>query len=289
MKVIRRGTSGDVIDQRGGGGRSGVPLAIGGGLSIPALILAAIAYFVLGQSGGSGFGINMPLDQLPGAQVSGKGIPADQDPNRDQVEFVSFVLDDIQQFWTEQFASSGSQYQRAKLVLFDGQVSTACGGATSDVGPFYCPGDQQVYIDLGFFRELSQRFGAPGDFAQAYVIAHEVGHHVQKLTGISADVANAQRKKPNDANELSVRLELQADCLAGVWAHSTYQRDILESGDLEEGLAAAAAVGDDRLQKQAGQRVNPETWTHGSSQDRVNWFKKGFETGKASACDTFAN
>ena len=288
MKVIRRGTSGDVLDQRGGGGsRGGVPFAIGGGLSIPVLIIAAIAYFVLGQGGGSGFGIDMPLNQLPGAQVSGKGIPADQDPERDQVEFVSFVLDDIQNFWTEQFQASGDRYSRAKLVLFDGQVSTACGGATSDVGPFYCPGDQQVYIDLGFFRELSQRFGAPGDFAQAYVIAHEIGHHIQLLSGISENVSRAQKKNPNDANELSVRLELQADCLAGVWAYSTYERQLLESGDLEEGLAAAAAVGDDRLQRQAGQRVNPETWTHGSSQDRVKWFKTGFESGRASSCDTF--
>jgi predicted metalloprotease len=156
------------------------------------------------------------------------------------------------------------------------------------VGPFYCPADLKVYLDLGFFRELRDRFGAPGDFAQAYVIAHEFGHHVQNLLGISSEVSQEQRRDPGSANELSVRLELQADCLAGVWAHSAYQDDLLEEGDLEEGLAAAAAVGDDRLQKQAGGRVQPESFTHGSSQQRMQWFRTGFQTGSVSACDTFS-
>lgn len=291
MKVIRRGRSGDVIDERGGGGGGSgmpIPLALGGGLSLPVILLMIVAYLLTGQcSGASGFGINSPFQQLPAAPTA-RGIPAGQDADADLVEFVSFVVDDIQGMWRQQFEASRQQYRTAKLVLFEEAVNTGCGPASSDTGPFYCPADERVYIDLAFFRELSQRFKAPGDFAEAYVIAHEMGHHIQKLTGVSAQVATLQRKNPGDANELSVRLELQADCLAGVWAHSTYERDLLESGDLEEGLTAAAAVGDDRLEQQAGQNVNPESWTHGSSEQRQHWFKQGYDSGKAESCDTFS-
>ena len=204
------------------------------------------------------------------------------------MRFVSFVIDDVQNTWTREFRELGREYVRAKLVLFTDATRSGCGFAESAMGPFYCPGDAKVYIDLGFYRQLRQRFGAPGDFAQAYVIAHEVGHHVQSLLGTESKMRDAQRRMPRRANELSVRLELQADCYAGVWGHSTEQRKLLEAGDVDEGLAAAAAVGDDRIQRQSGRGVNPETWTHGSSKQRVQWFRRGFETGRVQDCDTFA-
>jgi len=270
-----------------------MPLPIGmlGKLGLPGIILMIVVLFLsnggLGglTGGGGGFNIDNPLQQVqPPPSGDGSAVPGE---DQDQVEFVSFVLDDIQAMWETQFGQAGQEYRRAKLVLFTDGVQTACGSATAASGPFYCPGDERVYLDLSFFDELSTRFGAPGDFAGAYVIAHEIGHHVQFITGIEPKVRQESSKKPNDANELSVKLELQADCLAGVWAYSTFQRDLLESGDIEEGLGAAAAVGDDRLQKQAGGRVNPETWTHGSSEQRVSWFKKGFESGQPSDCNTF--
>jgi predicted metalloprotease len=173
-------------------------------------------------------------------------------------------------------------------VLFTGSTNSGCGPATSAVGPFYCPLDRTAYLDLDFFRDLHVRFGAPGDFARAYVIGHELAHHVQNLTGVSDEVRTRSAEEPAVANELSIRLELQADCLAGVWGHSTYERDILESGDLEEGLAAAAAIGDDRIQAQATGRIDPDTWTHGSSEQRVHWFRRGFDSGEAARCDTFS-
>jgi len=194
----------------------------------------------------------------------------------------------VQLSWQEQFAAAGRDYPPTQLVLFEDFVSTACGDATSEVGPFYCPVDQLVYLDLGFFRELATRFSAPGDFAQAYVIAHEFGHHVQNVTGISDRVRQAQQSNPEQQGELSIRLELQADCLAGIWGHSTFEEGILESGDLAEALAAAAAVGDDRIQAQASGRINPETWTHGSSEQRTEWFLRGFQSGDPDACDTFS-
>jgi predicted metalloprotease len=204
------------------------------------------------------------------------------------VEFVSFVLDDVQNSWVKMFPLAGREYDRAKLVLFTDSVRSGCGFAEAAMGPFYCPTDRKVYIDLGFYQELRSRFGAPGDFAQAYVIAHEVGHHVQNVLGLSEHIRSLQQRRPDTANQLSVLLELQADCFAGVWAHSTEQRNILEAGDVDEGIGAAAAVGDDRIQKQAGASVNPETWTHGSSQQRVKWFKTGMREGTVAACNTFA-
>jgi hypothetical protein len=203
------------------------------------------------------------------------------------IQFVSFVLDDAQKTWTEEFAKEGQQYPKAKLVIFTDSVRSGCGGASAAMGPFYCPADNRVYIDLGFYNELKNRFGADGDFAQAYVIAHEIGHHIQNVTGISGQVRQKQESSPGQANELSVMLELQADCLAGVWGHSTNQRQILEKGDVEEALNAAAAIGDDRIQRQAGSGVNPETWTHGSSEQRVFWFRRGLESGNVDSCNTF--
>ena len=202
---------------------------------------------------------------------------------------MSFVVDDVQAAWTREFQKTGKTYQRAKLVVFRDRWPSGCGEADAGTGPFYCPPDQKVYVDLGFYDELRARFGAPGDFAQAYVIAHEIGHHVQHLLGVAGQVREAQRARPAQANALSVRLELQADCLAGIWAHSTRQRSLLEAGDLEEGLGAAAAVGDDRLQRMATGRVSPESWTHGSSRQRAEWFRRGFESGSYQSCDTFRN
>jgi predicted metalloprotease len=284
---------------QGGGAAGGV-----GGMSLPAgklglpmlLILLVVGAVLGGRSifgggGDSGFSFNNPFESLqaPAAGQAEDPIPPELDPDADLVNFFSFVFDDVQFFWADYFAKSGgNQYAYATLALFEQSVNTQCGGATDAVGPFYCPADQTVYFDLDFMKDLGERFDAPGDFAQAYVVAHEVGHHVQNLTGINAEVNRLQQQSPDEANELSVRLELQADCLAGVWGYSTYERGLLESGDLEEGLAAAAAVGDDRLQQQATGQVNPETFTHGSSDQRVSWFKRGFESGDPSQCDTFS-
>jgi len=202
-------------------------------------------------------------------------------------DFVSFVLDDAQGTWERLFAARGSSYRHAKLVLFRDAIRSACGFAESATGPFYCPGDEKVYIDLGFYDELRRRFGAPGDFAQAYVLAHEIGHHVQRLLGTEEQVRQAQQRRPDLGNELSVRLELQADCYAGVWANSTAHRDILEQGDVDEGLNAAAAVGDDRIQRMGSGAVHPEAFTHGTSQQRSQWFRTGFKSGQIDVCDTF--
>jgi hypothetical protein len=227
----------------------------------------------------------------PGAVPAGPGDPApppDLAAEEQDVEFVSFVLDDAQETWQRQFAAMGRPYQETRLVLFRGAVQSGCGHAESAMGPFYCPADGRVYIDLGFYDDLRGRFGAPGDFAQAYVLAHEIGHHVQAQLGIEAEVRAAQQSRPADANALSVRMELQADCFAGIWGHATARRDLLEAGDVEEALGAAAAIGDDRLQRQSGVGVDAESFTHGSSEQRVKWFRRGLETGDPDACDTFA-
>jgi predicted metalloprotease len=211
------------------------------------------------------------------------------DPNEEpQVQFVSFVLDDAQRTWQEILRREGTEYRDAKLVLFRDSVDSGCGFAQSATGPFYCPADQRVYIDLSFFDELQSRFGAPGDFARAYVLAHEIGHHVQTLLGLSEQVRRKQQMNPSLQNELSVRMELQADCFAGVWGHSTQQRNLLEAGDVEEGLRAAAAVGDDRLQRMGSGRVNPDSFTHGTSEQRTRWLRRGLSSGDPRDCDTFA-
>ncbi len=226
----------------------------------------------------------------PDARAPGSNAPVRSSASEDStVGLVKFLLQDTQDLWRQTFAASGKPYRDAHLVLFRDAIQSACGLAESATGPFYCPGDEKVYIDLGFYDELKTRFGAPGDFAQAYVLAHEFGHHVQKLLGTEARLRQLQQQNPGQQNALSVRMELQADCYAGVWAHSAQQRNHLDPGDVEEGLAAAASVGDDRLQRAARGRVTPETFTHGSSAQRVEWFKRGFAQGAVSNCDTFAN
>ena len=257
----------------------------GGGLRIGAggAVLLLVLSLVTGQNFFAILGNVIDTGPQDGGQVSA---PSKED--EPMVEFVSFVLDDVQSTCSKIFPVAGRNYERAKLVLFTDRVQSGCGYGEAAMGPFYCPVDRKAYVDLGFFEELRSRFGAPGDFAQAYVLAHEIGHHVQNVLGLSEQVQDLQRRRPNDANRLSVLLELQADCFAGVWAHSTEQRDILERGDVEEGMGAAAAVGDDRIQKQGGARVNPETWTHGSSQQRVEWFQRGMRGGTVASCNTFA-
>ena len=222
-------------------------------------------------------------------ESSGSLVPADSAAEEPMVQFVSFVLDDVQQTWNSAFDGAGSGYRPANLVLFRDGTQSGCGVGQSAMGPFYCPLDEKVYLDLGFFSDLDRRFGAPGDFAQAYVIAHELGHHVQHLLGMDERVRAIQRQDPQVANEMSVRLELQADCYAGVWAHSAAQRGRLETGDIDEGLGAASAVGDDRIQQRTTGTVNVDSFTHGSARQRSEWFRRGYESGDASACDTFAS
>jgi hypothetical protein len=206
------------------------------------------------------------------------------------VDFVTFVLNDTQATWAKILpAEDGVPYHHAKLVLFRNSINSGCGGAQSATGPFYCPEDEKVYIDLGFYRELKNRFGAPGEFAEAYVLAHEIGHHVQKLLGIEAKARAAQERNPGSAKAISVRIELQADCFAGVWAHSTDQRHLLEAGDVDQALKAASAVGDDRLQRMSTGHVNPDSFTHGSSEQRMHWFQQGFNGGTVASCNTFSN
>ena len=296
MRWRKTGTDESGIeDRRGQSPRTGMQFPGGamgkgaGGLGIVGVIVVLLFAF-LGGSGGGGFDIpNSGLDQFPTQPAAtGNDVGNGPDPDENLKAFVAFVVRDVQTSWDRAFTAAGRRYQSTVLVLFTGGVNTACGAASSAVGPFYCPADLKVYLDLAFFRELRDRFGAPGDFAQAYVIAHEFGHHVQNLLGISTEVSQEQRRDPGSANELSVRLELQADCLAGVWAHSAYENDLLEEGDLEEGLAAAAAVGDDRLQQQAGGSIDRESFTHGSSAQRTAWFQRGFEGGDVSSCDTFS-
>ncbi|MGQ0658679.1 MAG: KPN_02809 family neutral zinc metallopeptidase [Chromatiales bacterium] len=286
MRWQRGERSRNIEDRRsqgglGGLGGGGLKIGLGGVAILLVLTLLTGENFLamLGPGGGIG----------PPTQESA-GPPYQPTPQEEElVDFVSFVLDDVQGTWGTTLPQSvGQPYQAAKLVLFNNSVRSGCGYAEAAMGPFYCPPDQKVYIDLGFYQELRSRFGAPGDFAQAYVLAHEIGHHIQNLLGIAGKVHQLQQERPGEANALSVRMELQADCLAGVWAHSTRRRDILDPGDVEEGIEAAAAVGDDRIQEHATGRVNPESWTHGSAKQRVVWFMHGFEAGSPEACDTFS-
>jgi hypothetical protein len=287
-----RRRQGGVIDRRGQsyrrgvGGLGGIPLPVGGGVGAVLLLLVVVLAFQFCSGGGFGIPGGPDLGGAAEAPVGGSG------PTHDgtRKEFVDTVVDDIQTMWDQDiFRPAGRTYRDTKVVLFSGRWSSGCGPASAATGPFYCPTDRLVYLDLGFFRELTQQFGAPGDFAQAYVIAHEVGHHVQTLLGINDAVQREARENPSERNELSVRLELQADCYAGVWAASVYARGILEPGDVEEGLTAAAAVGDDRIQRQTQGRIDPETFTHGTSEQRVKWFRTGFDSGDPNDCDTFNN
>jgi len=294
MKWRGRGGGGRIEDRRGAGGGlgggGGIPLPMGkagGGLG---LIIALVMFLVFGGlpgGGGGGFGVDPgtgQFGQAPAPTEEQLQTPLKDDPGK----FADFIAGDVDATWKKLFAESGKTYEQPIVVLYDSQVSTACGNAPSTVGPFYCPRDRKVYLDLTFMNQLQQQLGAQGDFAQAYIIAHEIGHHVQNLLGVMDDVNLSQQENPDDANDLSVRLELQADCLAGVWAFSALQQqDLLESGDIEEALNAAAAVGDDRIQKRAGGEVNPDTFTHGSGDQRVKWFKSGFQSGRPDDCDTF--
>jgi predicted metalloprotease len=226
------------------------------------------------------------LEQAPSPSQSGPTrSPQELATDEPLVEFMSFVLDDAQETWK---MTLPRQYRDAQLILFTDAVESGCGFAQSVTGPFYCPADRKVYLDLGFFGELRQRYGAAGDFAQAYVLTHEIGHHVQNLTGVEREVRRLQNADPSQANQLSVRMELQADCYAGIWGHGTARRDLLEEGDVEEGLGAAAAIGDDRLQRMQTGQVQPERFTHGSSAQRVEWFRRGLDSGDPNRCDTFA-
>jgi predicted metalloprotease len=254
-----------------------------GGVGVVIFLLIQL----IGGGGAAGFGVEDPF----GAGVNSPEyaeIPPAQDPDRDLKDFSAYVFDSAQRSWEETFERNGQSYERAKLVLFSGGVSTGCGSASSAVGPFYCPADQRVYLDLSFYREMENQLGAEGDFAWAYVIAHEVGHHVQQQLGTSGEVRRLEQEDPGEANELSVRLELQADCYAGVWSHSVRAAGDLEKGDLEEALGAAEAVGDDRLQRAARGTVDPDSFTHGTSEQRATWFGNGDDAGEPAACDTFS-
>jgi uncharacterized protein len=282
MQWTPGGSSDDIEDRRddsgggGGFGFGGFHLGIGGILIVGVLSLVFHQNLFTLFSGGS---------VAPSTQSQpNRALDEQEQP---EVEFVKFVLNDVQETWTKILPSETNvSYRHAKLLLFRGAYPSACGTAQSAIGPFYCPADEKVYLDLGFFNELKQRFGAPGEFAQAYVIAHEIGHHVQKLLGIEGEVRQLQEQNPSKAKPLSVRLELQADCLAGVWGNSTEQRKIVNDADVDQGLQAAAAVGDDRLQRMATGHVSPETFTHGSSSQRVHWFRQGLESGDLKACQS---
>ncbi|HEX6211300.1 MAG TPA: neutral zinc metallopeptidase [Methylomirabilota bacterium] len=266
---LSRGHGRNVEDRRGMV-RRGAPLGIG------VLLLLGVLSLVTGRN------FLSLVDTGPVTAPVG----APRSPEEDaRAQFASDVLDDVQGSWQQLLPG---RYQDAVLVLYTGQTESACGYGSAASGPFYCPADQRVFLDLGFFDDLHRRFGAPGDFAQAYVIAHEIGHHVQNLLGIERQVRMLQQQRPDAANALSVRLELQADCLAGVWGRDAAQRGVLQAGDVEEGLNAAAAIGDDRLQRLGGGVVQPESFTHGSSADRVEWFRQGLEQGDPDGCDTFA-
>jgi uncharacterized protein len=282
MKWEDRGRSRNLEDRRGRRapvGRAGIPLGIGGMLLV--LALSAITGVDLMALLGLGSG-------GPAGPAAAPPPPQELAAEEEHVRFVSFVLDDLQATWSEVFAQSDLAYQDAQLVLYRDAVESACGVAPAATGPFYCPADANVYLDLSFYDTLRERYGAAGDFAEAYVLAHEIGHHVQHQIGTMAAMRRAQQERPDAANELSVALELQADCYAGVWASSVDRRGLLEHGDLEEGLGAAAAVGDDRLAGRGGRIPQQETFTHGTSQQRMSWFRTGFDTGDPDACDTFA-
>jgi predicted metalloprotease len=283
MKWKRGTQNDDVVDVRGRRAPAGRIAAGGVGVTILVVVVAQLlGVDISGMFSGGGGG------STPASQQSTNPEPpqGSNDPDAELVDFIRFVMKDIQDAFAIEFKAAGKEYRRAKLFVFRDVIDTACGRSSSAIGPFYCPRDSQAYIDLSFFRDLKARFGAPGDFAQAYVLAHEIGHHIQNLDGIEKAMGRFRSEKARNA--ASVKQELQADCYAGVWGHHAQGKKLLEIGDLEEALKAAEAIGDDRLQKQAGVDVDPETFTHGTSAQRMKWFRRGFETGKLEACDTFS-
>ena len=287
MRWTPGGISSDVEDRRGAGGfGGGFGFGRGPTLGCGGIIILLVLSLLTGRnffSGVEGTGGSVPQQTGNAPAATTTETPEE----RQRLEFLSDALDDAQDTWTQIFQQEGLQYQRAKLVVFRDMTQTACGAGQAASGPFYCPADGKVYLDLSFMDELDRRFGAPGDFAQAYVIAHEIGHHVQNLVGTSTRVQEAMQSDRRNANEYSVRLELQADCYAGLWAAAAAKRGILETGDVEEGLGAASAVGDDRLQKASGRSVNPDAFTHGSAAQRMEWFQRGFRSAQIRDCDTF--
>jgi predicted metalloprotease len=296
-KLRRR--PGGVIDRRsegyggGGGGMTrgmGMPIPGGrGGIGIVGIIvILALVFLVprcLGSSNGTVFPDPGAVNGFPSVQASGS---SQIDPSDPMGNFVDAVGDDVNLTWQDVFQGANRQYQPADIVLYHGSTNTGCGVGDASTGPFYCPADDRVYLDADFFTELQDRFHASGDFAEAYVIAHEIGHHVQDLLGISDQVDRASQQDPGSANELSIRLELQADCLAGVWGHSADQRGVLDPGDLQEAITAAQAVGDDRIQASTTGTINEKTWTHGSAEQRSRWLQRGLDQGNMGACDTFS-
>ena len=283
MRWTPGGISSDVEDRRGdsgGGGGFG-----GGGLGLVGLVILAVISLVTGRNYIGAYFANSNASQVQQQQ----GAPQSASPQEERsAELASFVLDDAQNTWTKILAPEGVTYTRAHMVLFTDHTYSGCGTAQAATGPFYCPGDQKVYLDLGFWNQL-QQLGASGEFAQSYVIAHEIGHHVQNVLGIERKVRAMQQENPSARNQISVAVELQADCFAGVWAHSTADRKIIDQADVQSGLQAAAAVGDDRLQKMSRGYVTPDSFTHGSSAQRMNWFNRGFTTGQVTQCNTFAS
>ena len=287
LKRLRR-RRGGVIDRRGGFGGglrgAGVPVSVGGGISIGAIVGIALILGAMWLFGGGG-DLGDVLDDFEGAgPASGEG-GAQVDPDDRMGKFVHAVVDDVQVTGTNMFRRAGLEYESTNVVLFEGQTSSGCGAASSSTGPFYCPSDRRIYLDTDFFRVLEQRFGAAGDFARAYVIAHEVGHHVQNLLGTGAAVRREMRENRDIANQLSVRLELQADCFAGVWGRAAQSQGILQPGDIEEGLRAASAIGDDRI---LGRRADRDSFTHGTAEQRSTWLRTGIQIGNPNACDTFS-
>ena len=282
--------SSDIEDRRddsGGGG--GFGFGGGGGIGIVGFLVLLVISLVTGRNYIGAF-LHGGAPSQPEAREQ-REVPSEGGPNQNiqdrDAHLISFVLDNVQGFWTKEFQQEGRTYRHAKLVLFRNATYSGCGTAQAATGPFYCPQDQKVYIDLGFWNDLRRFGGSTADFAQAYVIAHELGHHVQKLTGIEPKVQQLEQERPDQRNHLSVDLELQADCYAGVWAHSAEAQGIVHDADIRSALSAAAAVGDDHLQKMSGRAVSPETWTHGSSSQRETWFRKGLESGDRAACNTF--
>jgi predicted metalloprotease len=281
------GDMGDVLGGGSGGGGGGIPIPIPGGKAgggIGGIIVIVILFLLFsGVLGGSGGDIG-GLGGLGGGAAAPGGTLV---PQSDRDQQLAYIVDSVETFWAEEFRASSKTYPETKLVLFEDSTQSACGTASSATGPFYCPADQKVYLDLGFLDQLQSRFGAKGgDFALAYVVAHEFGHHVQTALGVTQRVEELVQRDPSQQNDLSVRVELQADCLAGVWAHAAASD--VEPGDIDEAISAAAAVGDDRIQQSTTGRINPESWTHGSAEQRVQWFTTGYRSGNADDCDTFA-